>query len=41
MSKIVEGVFVPRLNSLNERLWNDPLWRKADTQLNDEVSEVP
>ena len=30
MSKIVEGVFVPRLNSLNERLWNDPLWRKAD-----------
>jgi len=30
MSKIVEGVFVPRLNSLNERLWKDPLWRKAD-----------
>lgn len=30
MSKIVEGVFVPRLISQNERLWNDPLWRKAD-----------
>ena len=27
MSKIVEGVFVPRLNSLNEWLRNDRFWR--------------
>ena len=30
VSKIVEGVFVPRLNSPNERVWNGRLWREAD-----------
>ena len=29
MSKIVEGIFVPRLDSPNEPLWNGRLWRRV------------
>jgi hypothetical protein len=31
MSKIVERVFVPRLNSPNRRLWNGRCWRDTDS----------
>jgi len=41
VSKIVEGVFVPRLNSPNERVWNDRLWRKADIRRSGEVRNGP
>jgi hypothetical protein len=32
MSKIVEGVVVPRRNSPNKRSWNGRCWRKAVVQ---------